>query len=61
MVIFKNRIISFLIFVSAIILIDLIFFEIAMPAGSKQISLDENPKPGMAKTIHSKIEVSKRK
>ncbi|MBN2417958.1 MAG: hypothetical protein JXL81_01120, partial [Deltaproteobacteria bacterium] len=47
MIISKNRIISFLIIIFAIILIDLIFYKIAMPADGAQIVIDENLRPGM--------------
>ena len=43
----KNKIISFLIIISAIILIDLIFFEVAMPADNTQVIIGKNLKPGM--------------
>ncbi len=47
MAILKNRIIYFFIFISAIILVDLVSFEIALPANEIQIVIDENLKPGM--------------
>ena len=42
-----NRIMRFLIIISAIILIDLFYFGIAKPANNTQIIIDENLKPGM--------------
>ena len=45
MVIFKNRIVCFLIFITAIVVIDLIFFQTAIPADNTQIIIDENLKP----------------
>ena len=47
MVILKNRIIGFLIIISGIILINLIFSDFAIPASETQIIIDENLKPGM--------------
>ena len=42
-----NRIMRFLIIISTIMLIDLMYFEIATPSNNTQIIIDENLKPGM--------------
>ncbi len=47
MAILKNKIVHFLLIISAVILFDLISFEIAMPAGNTPIIIDENLKAGM--------------
>ena len=47
MAILKNKIVHFLLIISAVILFDLISFEIAMPAGNTSIIIDENLKAGM--------------
>lgn len=47
MMILKNRIIQFLLIVSAILLIDLISFKTALYANTSQIIIDENLKTGM--------------
>ena len=47
MMVIGNRITKFLIIISTIILIDLIYFEIAKPANNTRIIIDENLKLGM--------------
>jgi hypothetical protein len=47
MMVFGNRTMKFLIIISTIILIDLIYFEIAKPENDTQIIIDKNLRPGM--------------
>jgi hypothetical protein len=47
MMVIGNRIMKFLIIISTIILIDLIYFEIAKPANNTRIIIDKNLKIGM--------------